>query len=203
MHRSPRDAAAATDGLGARLRKAAAITALVATAVLGGIQAAHAAYVLRYDVTTRGGVTFTGNTLGLSRDTSSSGLTQPGVRDSIGAFSTIDTTLQLGSYPPGTTDDWQLNSAAATLQLPPASSVLHAELIWGGSINLAGEDVSGDLDTPVSFIVAGSTTPVSIAPEAATAQEGGGYYVRSADVTALVQAAGAGSYVVGGVPGTR
>lgn len=164
---------------------------------------ADAAYVRRYAVTTRGAITFTGNTLGLSRDSDAAGLTTPGTRSSIGAFSTIDIGQQVGSYPAGTTSDWRLNSAAANLVLPPGAAVLHAELIWGGSIRFGGDDVSAFLNNAVHFTVPGGT-PVDVTPDPASAQQtgDGSYYVRSADVTALVRAAGAGAYVAGGVPGT-
>jgi uncharacterized repeat protein (TIGR01451 family) len=189
--------------LSARVRRIATVTGVLVAMALGTVQSADAAYVTRYATTTRGGVTFTGNTLGLSRANSAGGLTAPGTNDSIGAFSTINTALQVGTYPAGTTGNWMLNSAAATLVLPAGSNVLHAELIWGGTMSAGGEDVSGSINTPISFTVPGNPTPFTITPDAATSQLGGNFYIRSANVTSLVQVAGAGSYVTGGVPGTR
>jgi uncharacterized repeat protein (TIGR01451 family) len=77
------------------------------------------------------------------------------------------------------------------------AEVQYAELIWGGTTD---GSVSGALNGAVDF-----TTPngaVSVTPDPATAQQNGNFYVRSADVTDLVKAAGAGMYVVGRVPAT-
>ena len=165
-------------------------------------------YLLRYVNTASGAVTFTGNTLGLAKLT---GANQPGALDSIGAFVTLNTNSQVGSYPPGTTLNWSNNSSAAVLRIPTNSTVLYAELIWAGSAQIttdtsAAGDVLGDLNASVQFILPDGSTN-SVAPDPATtslATNGTSaiFYVRSANVTALVQAAGAGTYSAGGVPGT-
>src|SRR5262249_39279422 len=64
--------------------------------------AAQAQYVERRSLNTSGGVTFTGNTLGLSKETSANA---PGTDDSIGTFITVDMSQQDGTYPPATTTD--------------------------------------------------------------------------------------------------
>jgi hypothetical protein len=94
--------------------------------------------------------------------------------------------------------------------------VLYAELVWGGSYSYGGatgSNVSAFLNNAVSFTTPAGTS--SVAPNAATARQlgvaGAGntcattpcYYARSQDVTALVQAGGSGTYVVGGVPATQ
>ncbi len=170
---------------------------------------AQAAYVNEFSTTTRGAITFTGNTLGLSMN--AAGTMAPGTDHSVGAFVTTNTALQYGTYPAGTTINWHLNSSAANLVLPAGSTVLHAELIWGGSYNVAsgtGDDnVTSSLGTSVSFTPPGGST-IAVAPRSATPQFGASsdmsfsWYVQSADVTALVRTAGAGTYVTGGVPGT-
>ncbi|MEO6688808.1 MAG: hypothetical protein ABIS07_12115, partial [Dokdonella sp.] len=168
----------------------------LALLLLGLVEPSFAAYVNRYANTTRGGLTFTGNTLGLGRGTA----TAPGTQDSIGAFTTINTALQVGTYPAGTTADWHLNSSSAVLVLPPGATVLHAELIWGSTYNTGGQDVTASIATPVS-LTAPSQAPISVTPAPAAAQLGGARYVNASDVTAAVQAGGAGTYTVGGVPG--
>src|SRR5689334_19977870 len=80
----------------------------LAAVLVGFASSANAAYVQRYVNTARGGLTFTGNTLGLGRGSA----TAPGTQDSIGAFTTINTALQQGTYPAGTTADWHLNSSS-------------------------------------------------------------------------------------------
>ncbi|MGE6575092.1 hypothetical protein [Paenibacillus xylanexedens] len=165
------------------------------------------AFIERYSINENGAVTFTGNTLGLSRS-GTPGI--PGTVDSIGAYITTDTTQQFGSYPPGTTSLFVNNSSSAVLQIPAGSTVLYAELIWGGTYIDGTEDNSAFINNPVLF-----TTPLgqtSVLPDPATQFEvilstAAGFpttyaYVRSAEVTSLVSAGGAGIYTTGGVVGT-
>jgi hypothetical protein len=162
--------------------------------LLASVSPAHATYVKRYTTIARGGMTFTGNTLGLSN----------GTNGSIGAFISTNTALSAGgSYPAGTTLAWALNSSSAQLRLPAGSSVIYAELIWGGSYNYGGQNVSAYLNNAVTLTGPGGS--VSVSPSPSTAAVTGStdyYYVRSADVTMMVTAGGAGTYTVGGVPAT-
>ncbi len=173
----------------------------------------YAAYVQRYSVINNGAITFTGNAIGLNKATNTNA---PGTSGAIGTFVAAGAVTQDGTYPVGTTSTWQANASRAVLTIPTGSVVLYAELIWSGSYSYGGENVSASLGTNVTF-----TTPLgtnSVAPVTATAQTlgvagtGGAagtcatgpcYYVRSANVTALVQAAGAGTYTVGGIPATQ
>lgn len=159
--------------------------------------------VVRSTVNATGAITFTGNTLGLSR---SDTLGVPGTQDSIGAFSTVNTASIFGTYPAGTTSLYQSNSSAAILVLPAGSTVLYAELIWGGTYVNGTVNLTAAINNPVSF-----TTPlgntVSVSPDAATANSvdlgsGSLAYVRSANVTSIIQASGAGTYITAGVVGT-
>src|ERR1700722_4281185 len=129
-------------------------------------QASAQNYLLRYVNTANGAVTFTGNTMGLAKQ---SGENQPGTLDSIGAFITLNTNSQVGTYPPGTTLNWSNNSSAAVLRIPTNSTVLYAELIWAGSAQIATDtsaagDVLGGLNLPVQFILPGNSTN-SVAPD--------------------------------------
>lgn len=168
---------------------------------------------LRFGITAPGGVTATGNTLGLSKDT---GLNGPGIRDSIGTFLTLgngvdDSPLNAANpWPMGTTNDWTKNGSSAVLTLPAETSVLYAELLWGGSFQYGTEDVTNALGSPVT-LASGADT-LSIAPDPATELTVSAvaatnfnvrYYLRSADVTTFVKNAGAGSYSVTGVPATQ
>src|SRR4051794_22571713 len=170
---------------------------------------AQAQYVQRFGATTNGAITFTGNSLGLDGAVDQNA---PGTRGAIGTFITTDTSLQDGSFPPGTTSDWTVNRSRAILRLPTGARILRAELVWGGSFaDASGENVAAFLDNPISF-----TTPAGtfdIAPDPATARTSGTaagdgsclrcYYVRTADVTALVTPSGAGTYGAGRVPATQ
>src|SRR6266511_4333076 len=112
------------------LRLLLMVTLLPVSGLLTSLPA-HAAYINRFSTITNGVITFTGNTLGLSKQPTTNA---PGTSDAIGAFITTNTALRDGTlYPFGTTADWHQNSSAAVLNLPPGSTVLHAELIWSGS----------------------------------------------------------------------
>ncbi|MFX3646823.1 MAG: beta strand repeat-containing protein [Paenibacillus sp.] len=164
-------------------------------------------FIERYVINDTGAITFTGNTLGLSR---SNTVGVPGTVDSIGAYIITDTSVQFGTYPAGTTNVFQNNSSAAILNLPPGSTVLYAELIWGGTYIDNQENNSAFINKDVIL-----TTPVgvtTVSPDPATAREvvlstASGFprtfaYVRSSDVTDLIRVGGAGTYVTGGVVGT-
>lgn len=162
-------------------------------------------YIQRFSTIENGGLLFTGNTLGLSK---LSNQNQPGTADSAGAFITTDSLEQVGFYLPGTTLDWRKNSSTAFLDLPEGSTVLYAELIWSGSYGFENQITGSEPDTPVTL-----TTPQSIsftiAPDPSTMQtaltpgfRNAGNYTRSANVTSIIQAGGAGMYSVGGIPAT-
>lgn len=170
------------------------------------------AQVLRFSTTASGKIIGTGNTLGLSKDTSANG---PGVRDSIGTFVSLGAGADtvpldfLNPWPSGTTNDWTQNGSTAVLDIPVEGEVLYAELIWGGSTNYV-EDVTPNLGTPVTLTMGGAT--LSVSPSGATgltiaqtSTQGfaANYYMRSADVTSFVVANGSGTYAVSGVPATQ
>ncbi len=170
-----------------------------------------ATYVSVYNTITNGGITFTGNTLGLDKTTNQN---NPGITGSIGAFISQDSSEHIGTFPsppPGTTLDYTKNGSLAYLDLPPGSVVLHAELIWSGSYGYnqspysstnANITLSLANTTSVSFItpdnVSHSITPKPNYPsgtgQSRTANStgtnvpNGGFYVRSQDVTAVVAA---------------
>ncbi|MBM7567101.1 DUF7507 domain-containing protein [Paenibacillus sacheonensis] len=159
-------------------------------------------FVNRFFLNENGGATFTGNTLGLSR---SEAVGVPGTVDSIGGFVTTNTALTFGAYPAGTTGSYLLNSSSAVLVLPPGATVIYAELIWGGTYINNGVDLSAFINDAVGFTTSMGT--FSISPVPATAQEvtlsaGTRAYVRSAEVTSIVAASGAGTYTTSSVVGT-
>ncbi|AIF57641.1 TPA: DUF11 domain-containing protein [Bacillus anthracis] len=158
-------------------------------------------FLNRFTTTVPGAVTFTGNTLGLSPISPAPG----NIFGTLAVFTTVNTALQVPGFPAGTTDDWRLNSSSAILNLPAGSSILYAELVWAGTFRTDTEDVLPFLNDNITF-----TTPAgtfSVTPDPATAQQGSVgnqfYYARSANVTNLVSAGGAGTYTTGAVPATR
>ncbi|TKD71253.1 DUF11 domain-containing protein [Pseudalkalibacillus hwajinpoensis] len=160
----------------------------------------------RFTANDCGSMTFTGNTLGLSGDQSGN---DAGTAGTAGAFITLDSSSTVDAFPPpvppnaGTTLDYLENGSAAELDLPSGSTVLYAELIWGGLYQLDSDDITAILDDDILF-----STPVvadtPITPDPITANQfstgSTGFYMRSADVTALVQAGGGGTYSAGSVP---
>ncbi|MBD5631802.1 MAG: DUF11 domain-containing protein [Clostridia bacterium] len=160
-------------------------------------------FIQRYSDVKKGGIVFTGNTLGLSK---ASNQNAPGTEGSIGAFTSLNSALQVGTFPAGTTLDYTQNGSRAVLNMPSGSTVLYAELVWGGLFRSSANNISALTNNNVTF-----TTPLgtfTVAPDPVTAQNFNiaadnitvGFYVRTADVTALVQAALGGTYAVQGVP---
>jgi uncharacterized repeat protein (TIGR01451 family) len=169
------------------------LVAVFVIAAIGALSSfpAHASYTQRYYTIQKGGVSFTGNTLGLDGNTG----TSPGTNGTIGAFIQDGGATAVTTFPIGTTSNYLQNKSAAQLSLPSGSTVLYAELVWSGSIaGLSGAQINSS----VTF-----TTPsgsYTIAPDGATAGQTANFYTRSANVTAYVQAAGGtGVYKVGGV----
>ena len=160
-------------------------------------------FIQRYSDVKKGGIVFTGNTLGLSKAANQNA---PGTEGSIGAFTSLNNALQVGTFPAGTTLDYTQNGSRAVLNLPAGSTVLYAELVWGGLFRSSANNISALTNNSVTF-----TTPLganTVAPDPATAQNFNipadnitvGFYVRTANVTALVQSALGGTYSVQGVP---
>lgn len=161
-------------------------------------------FIQRYSDVKKGGIVFCGNTLGLSKAADQN---QPGTEGSIGAFTSLNTNLQVGNFPAGgTTLDYASNGSFANLNLPAGSTILRAELVWGGLYRSSTNNISNLLNSSITF-----TTPqgqFSVNPDPATAQTFDipadgitvGFYVRSADVTSLVAPTLSGKYSAGGVP---
>lgn len=161
-------------------------------------------FIQRFSNIRRGGIVFTGNTLGLSKRDN---LNQSGLLGSIGAFTSLNQALQVATFPVGTTLNYVQNGSRANLNLPANSTVLYAELIWGGLYMSSVNNISNLIDNPISF-----TTPngvFSILGDNATKQDFVipldnnlviGVYVRTANVTNLLTTNFNGSYSVSGVP---
>ncbi|MEG0706317.1 MAG: DUF3794 domain-containing protein [Cellulosilyticaceae bacterium] len=153
-------------------------------------------FIERYSNITKGALTYTGNSLGFSL--------QPYGWSGVGAFIATDPNLSVAGYPTPSTMNWQQNGSWAILNMPVGSTVLYAELVWGGStINDTTTLTDPTLNTPITFTTSQGT--YTIAPDPATAinaapVNGQVFYTRSQNVTQLVQAAGAGTYQVNGVP---
>ncbi|UHA72685.1 DUF11 domain-containing protein [Paenibacillus sp. 481] len=156
-------------------------------------------FVQRFTTTSAGSLTFTGNALSLSKIANQ---LLPGTLDASGAFITTNTSLVAPGWFPGTTLDFTVDNSAAILQLPPGSTVEYAELIWSANYANPTGNVTPLIANPIQF-----TTPLgtfTITREQFFDNVGANgitrWYTQTANVTALVQAAGAGTYVTGSVP---
>ncbi|MGG5461456.1 SdrD B-like domain-containing protein [Clostridium sp. B9] len=142
------------------------------------------ALINRFSTNKNGSMIFTGNTLGLSNNNSD-----------IGAFITLDNASQVPGFPFGTTLIWQDNGSEAQFSLPAGSTVLYAELQWGGNYDA---NIIGDLNTSITFTSPSSSYTIS--PDPITSQNGPIFYSRSQNVTSIIQNDGDGIYSVEGVP---
>lgn len=160
-------------------------------------------FIQRFSDIKEGGIVFTGNTLGLSKRDNQN---LSGVLGSIGAFTSLNNMLQVATFPMGTTSNYLQNGSSANLNLPLNSTVLYAELIWGGLYMSSANNISNLIDNNVTF-----RTPsgiYSVASDVTTRQNFTipldsttvGFYVRTANVTNLLSANVNGSYAVEGVP---
>ena len=160
------------------------------------------AFIQRFSSIDRGGIQFIGNTLGLSKNLNT--LTA-GIQGSIGAFSTLLNT-QFSNFPTGTTSDYLQNGSSAILNLPIGSSVLYAELVWGGLYKSQTQDISNLIDNNINLNINNSN--YSIQPSITTAQNflipsgtfSLGFYVRSADITSIVSSNLNGTYSAQAIP---
>lgn len=159
-------------------------------------------FIQRFSTIERGGIRFVGNTLGLSKI---SNALSAGSLGSIGAFTSLSNTQQ-SNFPVGTTANYLQNGSSAILTLPIGSSILHAELVWGGLYRSQTQDISNLLNNQVIFIANG--TSYNITPDNATSQNfvipsqnfDLGFYVRTADVTSIVASTLNGTYSLTQVP---
>lgn len=161
------------------------------------------AFIKRFSKITKGGISFIGNTLGLSKLKNQN---RAGLLGSIGAFTSLNNSLQVNTFPLGTTLNYLENGSNALLSLPAGSTILYAELIWGGLYKSSVNNISSAINNPIKF-----TTPLStsnIVGEIETKQEFEisvsdfvvGFYTRSANVTDLVASGMNGTYSVQSVP---
>lgn len=155
--------------------------------------------IKRYTTNITGDIVFTGNTLGLCREVTSSSI------DSVGAFTSLDTSLQVSGYPEGTTLDYTKNGSSAILNIPASSTIEYCELIWSGIYVYGSVDVSALLDNAVIFVtpdgVEHSVTPDNATKSSTLMYSSIGAYTRTADVTNFVKDFTSGTYSIKSVPG--
>lgn len=156
-----------------------------------------------FSANVRGGIATVGNTLGLFGSFNPPTPNQPyPPRDGIGTFITNNTSLQFGSYPPGTTSNWTQNASSNVLTLPAGSKVLSAFLFYGGTSINGVQNVSAATTGPVTFTsstgIATAITPDNVTTLPGTL--GNTEYHARRDVTNLMT--GSGTYTLSAVPGT-
>jgi len=166
------------------------------SAAMGTLTGDAEAQVLRFSKTAAGAIASTGNTLGLSKATNSNG---PGLANSIGTFISLDPLSvddtpapAAGGKPWGasTTSDWTVNGSTGVLDIPDGAEILYAELVWAGSFNYGGQNLTDKLDLPISLsansdaiaVDPDSVTSVTVS-EKSTMGFDVNYYMRSGEVT--------------------
>ncbi|WP_050606692.1 Ig-like domain-containing protein [Clostridium niameyense] len=158
-----------------------------------------------FSTTTTGAIVFTGNTLGLSKAPNSQ---NAGTSDSIGAFISTNSKINIPTYPypPGTTLAYFSNSSSAVLNIPDESTILYAQLIWGGTYKVSGEDYTNYLKNPIDLTIPNSSSDIiKIYPEIQDSSFNYNdtyLYSNSANITNYVTEALSGTYTVGNVVGT-
>jgi len=160
-----------------------------------------------YSGTLRGELVATGNTLGLD----SSGATTPGTGGGIGTFiaNPIDFASAVeGTFPTGTTADFNQNGSAAILDLPASATIVNAQLVWACSSQNGGSPVTPVTTPPEVSLTLPSGARQTITPAASNTNitlisPDYEYYQRHADVTSAVTTGGAGRYMVSRVAGSQ
>ncbi|EDS76874.1 conserved repeat domain protein [Clostridium botulinum C str. Eklund] len=158
-----------------------------------------------YSTTINGGITFTGNSLGLSKAYNSQ---DAGTANAIGAFMSTNSLLNVPTYPTtaGTTLNMDLNSSSAVLNLPNNSEVIHAELFWGGTYQVDGVNYIHKTKDPIKFTIPTSPTTTFTVMfdkfQQVNKTNTVGVYSCQGNVTSLVQQGLSGTYTVGDVLGT-
>ncbi len=155
----------------------------------------------RYKTNIKGDIVFTGNTLGLCRDDYLYSV----IKDSVGAFTSLDSTLKTGNYPYGTTLDYTQNGSSAVLEIPADSTIEYCELIWSGVYKSYSVDVYDTIDNDVIFVTPDGVEH-SISPSLDTKTDNLmfsslGYYTRSADISQIAKNYSSGTYSIKSVPG--
>jgi hypothetical protein len=157
--------------------------------------------------TLRGELIATGNALGLD----SSGATTPGTGGAIGTFiaNPKDHAAAVeGTFPIGTTADFNQNGSEAVLDLPNNATIASAKLVWACSSQNAGNPATPVTTPPEVLLALPNGASQTISPAASNTSltlisDNYEYYQRYADVTAAVQAGGAGRYMVSRVAGVQ
>jgi uncharacterized repeat protein (TIGR01451 family) len=157
----------------------------------------------RYSDIKRGGIIFCGNTLGLSKK---SDACEAGEIGSIGAFTSLNLNLSVPTFPAGTTLNYLQNGSSTVLNLPSNSTVLHAEIIWGGLYKSSTSSIENVIDNNITLTA--PSGQFTIAPDSTTSQNhiikltsaSVGFYSRSQNITEYVITNPNGTYSVEGVP---
>jgi uncharacterized repeat protein (TIGR01451 family) len=147
---------------------------------------AQVAFSQRFNTNDTGDIQIVGNTL----------MTCPGSCPTVqnGTSAALNNNSYNMVYVDIDSDGTTINSSSATLTLPPSSTVLFAGLYWAGD-SAAGSRTQVKFATPASAAYNNLTGAVSTVPS-------NNRYQGFMDVTALVQAAGGGTYTVANVQST-
>ena len=147
-------------------------------------------FSFRYSTVTNGAITFTGNTVGLSKKEESN---DAGTEHSIGAYISTDPTLNYDSYATTSSNPTNNNSGSTLaitengsfsyLNIPTNSTILYADLIWAGSYISGSEDNSNLIQSAVNVSI-NDGTPLPILPDITYTDTGNpAYYMNVTKIT--------------------
>lgn len=152
-------------------------------------------FTSRYQETINGAITFTGNTVGLSKKENSN---QAGIEHSIGGYISPNAASSYEDYvelPPtitksGTTQYITENPVGANngngsfayLNLPSGSKIEYADLIWAGSYQVGVNNVSA----PIKFTVGANSNTITTQDAQYTQPNKENYYLNVKEVTNLL-----------------
>lgn len=157
----------------------------------------------------RGAITFTGNTVGLSKAAYEN---TAGIIGSIGAFTSLDNSLEFADFGKGTTLEISENGSMAYLDIQENSTVKYALLTWSGfyyyNCVASFEDRSEERDKPITFNLSnGESKSLTFEKQYIETEfdEVNNLtrkrYSNTVDVTDYVKKSGGGQYSVQGVTG--
>ncbi|MFI3115606.1 MAG: DUF3794 domain-containing protein [Clostridia bacterium] len=162
-----------------------------------------------FKTVSKGAITFTGNTQGLSKATDER---VKGTVGNVGAFICLDETKEASDFGLGTTFLWEENGSYAYLDIPDDSTVLYALLTWGGTyyyeyFDIETGDLSLEKNEPITFNLSnGEKASIDLVSQSTTEEVGivdetcRKKYSNIADVTEYIKKSGGGKYSVEGIP---
>ena len=176
--------------------------ALVAGAIAPTTASADRSFSTRFSVNDTGDIAFAGNTLMSCPDSALCTQARNGTATPI---SNLQNNSYAMTYVDVDSNPATFNSSTAAMSLPAGSQVLFAGLYWGGDTSGSGSNAApnaGDRDEAL-LKAPGDSSYRTITATTLDSSGGSGRYQGFADVTAIVAAAGNGTYAAANVQAAK